>query len=75
MIELKNINKIYNIAQPDEIHVLKNITFSVKKNEFTIIRGPSGSGKSTILSIVAGLIKPTSGEIFVDGKSLAQVPD
>jgi putative ABC transport system ATP-binding protein len=75
MIELKNINKIYNIAQPDEIHVLKNITFSVKKNEFTIIRGPSGSGKSTILSIVAGLIKPTSGEIFVDGKSLAKLPD
>ncbi len=75
MIELKNINKIYNIGQPDESHVLKNITFSVKKNNFTILRGPSGSGKSTILSIVAGLIKPTSGEVIVDGKSIAKLPD
>ncbi len=75
MIELKNINKIYNIGRPDESHVLKDITFSVKKNNFTILRGPSGSGKSTILSIIGGLIKPTSGEVIVDGKSIAKLPD
>ncbi len=75
MIELKNINKIYNLGLPDESNVLKNISFKVKKNEFTILRGPSGSGKSTILSIIAGLIKPTSGEVIVDGKSIAKLPD
>ncbi len=75
MIELKNINKIYNSGLPDESHVLKNISFNVKQNEFTILRGPSGSGKSTILSIIAGLIKPTSGEVIVDGKSIAKLPD
>lgn len=75
MIKLEKVNKIYNIGQDDESHVLKDITFSVKQNEFTILRGPSGSGKSTILSIVAGLIKPTSGNVIVDGKSIAKLPD
>ena len=75
MIELKNITKTYNSYQPDEHQVLKDISFSVKKNGFTILRGPSGSGKSTVLSIVGGLIKPTSGEVFVDGKSIAKLPD
>lgn len=75
MIELKNINKIYNLGKADEHHVLKNISLKVGKNNFTILRGPSGSGKSTILSIVGGLIKPTNGEVFVDQKSIAKLPD
>ncbi len=75
MIKLNGINKIYNAGQPDEHHVLKDVTFSVKENQFTILRGPSGSGKSTILSIIGGLIKPTSGEVIVDDKSIAKLPD
>ncbi|MFZ1289709.1 MAG: ABC transporter ATP-binding protein [Melioribacteraceae bacterium] len=75
MIELKSINKIYNSGKADEHHVLKNISFKVGNNNFTILRGPSGSGKSTILSIVGGLIKPTSGEVFVDQKSIAKLPE
>jgi putative ABC transport system ATP-binding protein len=75
MIEFKNINKIYNAGKTDEHHVLKNLSFNVRENNFTVLRGPSGSGKSTILSIVGGLIKPTSGEVIVDEKPIAKLPD
>lgn len=75
MIVLKNINKIYNSGNAEEHHVLKNISFKVAENNLTILRGPSGSGKSTILSIVGGLVKPTNGEVIVDDKSIAKLPD
>ena len=75
MIKLENVYKNYNIGEHDESEVLKNISFAVNENEFTILRGPSGSGKSTILSIVSGLTKPTKGEVIVDGKSIAKLPD
>lgn len=75
MIKLESIYKNYNIGEHNESEVLKNISFLVKENDFTILRGPSGSGKSTILSIIGGLIKPTKGEVFVDGKSIAKLPD
>jgi len=75
LIKLESIYKNYNIGEHNESEVLKNISFLVKENDFTILRGPSGSGKSTILSIIGGLIKPTKGEVFVDGKSIAKLPD
>ncbi|MCP5062091.1 MAG: ABC transporter ATP-binding protein [Ignavibacteriae bacterium] len=75
MIKLESVYKKYNIGQQDESVVLKNISFSVSENEFAILRGPSGSGKSTILSIVGGLTKPTKGDVIVDGKSIAKMPD
>jgi len=75
MIELKNIDKVYNYREPDESNVLKNISFSVKENEFTLLTGPSGCGKSTILSIVGGLSKPTNGEVIIDNKSIAKLLD
>lgn len=75
MIQFININKIFNQGEKDEIHALKKINFNVNENEFILLRGASGSGKSTILSIVGGLIKPTDGEVIVDGKSIAKLPD
>jgi len=75
VIKLNKVHKIYDYGQSDQSAVLKNITFSVAKNEFTLLNGPSGSGKSTILSIVGGLVKPTNGEVIVDGKSIAKLPD
>ncbi len=75
MIDLKSVDKIYSHGEHDEIGVLKNISFSVKENEFTLLTGPSGSGKSTILSIVGGLSKPTNGEVIIDNKSIAKLPD
>ncbi len=54
-----------------ETCALKDITFDVEEGGFLAIVGPSGCGKSTLLSLIAGLIKPDSGEIFINGKSAA----
>ena len=51
-----------------ETTALKDVTFSVREGEFVSLVGPSGCGKTTILSMIAGLLKATSGEILIDGK-------
>lgn len=51
-----------------EINALENIDLSVKKGEFISIVGPSGCGKSTILSLISGLVNPTSGKVLIAGK-------
>lgn len=66
-LELNNISKTY-ITEIGELEVLKDINFSVKKGEIIAIVGPSGSGKSTLLNIISGLIKPTSGNIVINGE-------
>ncbi len=50
-----------------ETEAIKDITFSVKKGEFVAIVGPSGCGKTTVLSLISGLLKPTSGHVFING--------
>lgn len=63
ILEIKNLNLTYQTLK-DEIKALENLSFSCNKGDFVSIIGPSGCGKTTILSIIAGLIKPTSGQIF-----------
>jgi ABC-type lipoprotein export system ATPase subunit len=54
----------------ENIHVLKNLAFKLKKNTFNIIYGPSGSGKSTLLNVLTGLQKPTTGKVLFNGQAL-----
>ncbi len=72
-----NVNKIEQKYQAvnGEITALKEINFNVEKGEFISIVGPSGCGKSTLLSIIAGLLKPTSGEILVNGEKVEGISD
>jgi len=58
-----------------EIAVLKNITFDLPPGGFLAIAGPSGSGKSTLLGLLAGLDRPTSGQVSIDGAPLADLSD
>lgn len=69
LLELKNINLTYQTLK-SETEAIKNVSFSVKPSEFISIVGPSGSGKTTILSLIAGLLKATSGEILLDGEKI-----
>ena len=75
MIELKNITKIYDLNKNDQVVALKNINLSINEGELIILKGSSGSGKSTILSLIAALNKPTSGEVIVDNKKISKLPD
>lgn len=68
MVELKNISLSYH-SPSGETCAVKDLSFSVEKGEFLCIVGPSGCGKSTLLSLIAGLMKPTSGEIHVNSKA------
>src|SRR3712207_7072942 len=53
-----------------ETSALKDIKFNVEEGEFLSIIGPSGCGKSTILNIIAGLLSPSSGKIYIDNKEI-----
>lgn len=67
IVEINNLKLIYQSID-SETTALEDINLSIKNKEFISIVGPSGCGKTTILSLIAGLIKPTSGEIKVNGK-------
>jgi putative ABC transport system ATP-binding protein len=75
MIELKNITKKYTISNFESITALNKINLTFKEGELVILRGASGSGKSTILSLIAGLHKPTTGEVIVDNKRISKLTD
>lgn len=67
ILTIKDVSLTYHTLE-NEILAVKNLSFSVNKGEFVSIIGPSGCGKTTILSMIAGLIKPTTGEIILNGK-------
>jgi len=72
-IVARNINRNYQIKRksddkPTEFQAIKQLDLTVNKGEFLAIVGPSGCGKSTFLDMIAGLAKPSSGEIFIDNK-------
>jgi len=71
MITLENVSKIYD----ENIKALQDISLEFDEGELVILKGVSGSGKSTILSLIAGLSKPTIGEVIVDGKKISKLPD
>ena len=67
VLKLNDISLTYQTPE-SETEALKNVSFTVDNGQFVSLVGPSGCGKTTILSVVAGLIKPTSGNVTVDGK-------
>ncbi|KAB3529243.1 ABC transporter ATP-binding protein [Alkaliphilus serpentinus] len=66
-VEIKNISMNYHTLD-GETEALDHLSFDVNKGEIMAIVGPSGCGKSTILSIISGLLKPTSGEVLIHRK-------
>jgi len=70
ILQVKNLNYIYSIGTPFEHKALDNVSFSLERGEFVGIIGHTGSGKSTLMQHLNGLLKPTSGEILLDGQSI-----
>lgn len=67
LVEVRNLGMKYQ-SPNGEIHAVRDVSLTVKKGEFVSLVGPSGCGKSTILSIISGLIKPTSGSVRIGGE-------
>ena len=67
MLTLDGVALSYHTAE-GETEALKNVSFSARRGEFLSIVGPSGCGKTTILSVVAGLLRPTAGTVLLDGR-------
>ena len=67
ILEVKNLNYIYSAGTPFEHKALDNISFSVEPGEFIGIIGHTGSGKSTLMQQLNGLLKPTTGQVLLDG--------
>ena len=72
VIQVKNLYKIYRVGET-KVYALNGVDFTMYKGEFCAIVGTSGSGKSTLLNMLAGLEKPTKGEIIISGKHIEKM--
>ena len=71
VLKLDNVSKSFAKVETDEVtHALTSVTTAMESGEFISLVGPSGCGKSTMLRLVAGLIKPTTGTLTVNGKEI-----
>lgn len=68
-LQYENLSYFYQTKE-SEIHALDNVNFFVKKKSFSSLVGPSGCGKTTMLSLTAGLLEPSAGQILLEGKKI-----
>jgi putative ABC transport system ATP-binding protein len=74
MISLQKVSRYYQAGERS-VHALDEVSLKITRNEFVAVVGPSGCGKSTLMHLIAGLDRPTAGEIVVDGLSLKDAND
>ena len=75
MILIKNISKIYNKGNEDEVSALKDVSIEIPQGEFVVIIGTNGSGKSTILNLLLGTQTPTQGNILINNNDITTLPE
>src|SRR5574339_738854 len=73
-LEVKDLVKTFSL-DGTTINAVDHVSFQVRSGEFVALVGPSGSGKTTMLSILAALLSPTSGQVLIDGEDLAGMSD
>lgn len=72
MLELRNVS--FGVAEDScQKDILKNISLTLEDNKFTVITGPNGGGKSTLAKVIAGIEKPTEGQLFWDGEDITKL--
>jgi putative ABC transport system ATP-binding protein len=74
LVRVDNVEKVFHRGSED-IHVLANLSLSVKNGEFLALMGPSGSGKSTLLNLIGGLDRPTRGSVSIGGQRIDELTD
>jgi putative ABC transport system ATP-binding protein len=72
MVDVRSVTKVYR-KDAEELVVLNGLSLAVQEGDYAALMGPSGSGKSTLLNLIAGIDRPTSGEVIVAGTNVAQL--
>lgn len=71
MLELKNIS--FEVSEEEtQKEIVRDISLTIEENKFVVITGPNGSGKSTLAKLIAGIEKPTSGRLYLDGDDITE---
>lgn len=73
-VEFRSVSKVFSSKKSSDIAVVKDINLKIFQGEFFTVLGPSGCGKTTILRMIAGFEKPSSGEIYLQGKKINRLP-
>ncbi len=74
VVDAKDLRKVYQMGEV-EVHALRGLNIEIRRGEVLSIMGPSGSGKSTLMNMLGCLDRPTSGEYYLDGESVADMND
>jgi putative ABC transport system ATP-binding protein len=74
MVDVRQVRKVYR-RDAEELTVLDGIDLQVPAGEFVALMGPSGSGKTTLLNLIAGIDRPTSGQVIVAGTDVARLSE
>lgn len=74
VVDAQNLTKIFTMGDV-QVHALRGLSVQIKRGEVISIMGPSGSGKSTLMNILGCLDRPSSGDYFLDGESVANLKD
>jgi ABC-type lipoprotein export system ATPase subunit len=75
MITLRNVSKTYTLGKDRAVEAVRGVSLEIERGEFVIITGRSGSGKTTLLNLVAGMTRPTSGRVSLEGTDLWSLSD
>jgi putative ABC transport system ATP-binding protein len=69
------VSKTYNKGKPNQVNAVCDVNIHLRQGEMVVIRGPSGSGKTSLLTLIGCIVRPTSGEIRVAGKTISRLPE
>ena len=70
LIEVRNVSQVFRTASRGEVPALTDVSLTIREGEFLSVLGPSGCGKSTLMRIIAGLVRPTSGDVLFRGSTV-----
>jgi len=72
ILETRKLSKVYQAGQ-EQVHALREVNFRAEAGDFIVINGPSGSGKTTFLNLISLIDEPSSGEVFLEGRSVSHL--